>query len=325
MAELDDSSGLNANSSSSMNTISSVLAAAVMRRISLPSFISTSATANSIKIDAIKLGDTTVDRIDVVDAKTEVDTGTVTMENARAIVSLRLTFNFGLHIRMPWGIPDIDIDRSIPIGTIPSFNFDIGDISIPALNNIELDIPSATLDDIQASLEPVNNLDLGGASFNGLKLDNTVLPTAGFGLGGMSLGVLNLSEVSIPAISSARLSVDEFSPDNPLLLPSICINNIELPSTSAPRVTSDGPVVVPGVTSGSQRIGLTGGFLEANIDIAPTLNIAISSMAINNISAISTISKIDLRDLQSTVQVTGITVDGLQLNNVELESVSTAG
>lgn len=323
MTELDNSLELKTKSSSSaMNKLSSVLAAAVMQRINLPKLISASGSANSIKIDQIRLNDTSVDSVNVLDVKTEVDTGTVTMENARAIVSLNLRFNFGVHIPLPWPFDDIDFSDSISLGGI-TFPFDIGDISIPELNNVDLEIPSATLIDIQASLEPVNNLHLGGAVFNGLELDNTVLPSAGFGLGGMSLGALSLSELNMPSVSSARLSVKGFSLDNTLLLPSISIEDIKLPATSAARVTTTAPVVVPGVTSETRNIPLTSGLLNTSIDISPTLTIAISSMVINNISAVSTISKIDIRDIRSTVQVSGVTADGIELNSVELESITT--
>jgi len=323
MAELDNSLELKIkSSSSSMNKLSSVLAAAVMQRINLPKLISASGSASSITIDQIRLNDTSVERVDVLDVKTEVDTGTVTLENARAIVSLSLRFNFGVHIPLPWPFDDINFGDSISLGGI-TFPFDIGDISIPELNNVDLEIPSAALIDIKATLEPVNNLNLGGAAFNGLELDDTVLPSAGFGLSGLSLGALSLTELTTPSVTSAHLSVAGFSPDNALLLPSISIENIQLPSTSAAQVTTVAPVVVPGITSETRNIPLTSGLLTTSIDISPTLTIAISSMVINNISAVSTISKIDIRDIRSTVEVSGVTANGLELNNVELESITT--
>lgn len=322
MTELDDSPESTPDTSS-LNSISSILAAAVMRRISLPKFISASGSAQAIKIDEIRLGNASVDRVDVEELNTEVDTGTIKLEDARAIVSLSLSFHYGIHIPLPWPFDDISIDGNIPIPDPPDFPFDIGQIDIPALNNIDLEIPTATLEDIQASVQPVNNLDLGGATFNNIKLDNTVLPTAGFGMSGLSMGALNLNDVSVPSVSSERLSLGDFAPDNPLVLPSISIKDIDLPEASVPRVESDGPVVVPGVTSSTQKIGLTGGLLEASIDITPTLTIRIGSMVINDISAISTIKKVDLRDIQTTVQVDGVAVEGVELNSVELESIAT--
>ncbi|WP_428354858.1 hypothetical protein [Methyloprofundus sp.] len=234
-------------------------------------------------------------------------------------------YTFGIHINLPWGIPDIDIEESFPIPDPPDFDFDIGQITIPALNNIDLDIPSATLNDIQASIDPINNLDLGGGTFNDVKLGDTVVPSAGFGMSGLSMGALKVSDVSVPSISSERLSIGEFSPDSPMILPSISVKDIKLPQTSAPQAESEGPVVVPGVTSSMQRIGLTEGLLVASIDITPTLTIFIGSMVINDISADSTIKKINLRDTQASVQVTGVNVDGVELKNIELESIATNG
>jgi len=323
MAELEDPPSVDAVNPAVPNTLTSALAAAVIRRISLPKFLSVSGSANSITIDQIRLTNTEVDSVDVVDVNTELDTGTVLIENARAIVSLSLRFNFGIHIPLPWPIPDIDIDSSVSLGGI-TFPFDIGDINIPNLNNVDLEIPSATLQDIQASLAPINNLDLGGATFDGLELENTILPTAGFGLSGMSMGVFSLNSLTMPSITSASLSVDGFSLNDALQLPSLTIEGIQLPVVTAPRVTTTAPVVVPNVTSETQNIPLTGGILTSSIDISPTLTIAIDAMVIDDISAVSTIGRVDIRDLQSSVEVTGITANGLELTNIELESATTA-
>lgn len=323
MAESEGSSGANVKNSSSVMGFTSALASAVMRQINLPRFISASGSVSSIKIDEIKLGVASVDSVDIQNVDTQVDTGEIIMEDTRAIVSLGMSFEYGIHIPLPWPFSDINIDDTITIGTI-RFPFEIGDISIPALDNIDLDIPSATLEDIQASLEPVNNLDLGAGSFKGLGLDDTVLPTAGFGLGGLSMGAVKLSDLTLPSVSSARLSLNEFSPDAPLILPSISIKDVQLPSASAPKVATEGPIVVPDVSSESRKIPLISrGPLRASIVIDPSLTIAINSMVINGISAVSTIQKIDLRDMRSSVQLRGVSLDGLELNSVELESIST--
>lgn len=324
MADADDSSPANSETPPVGNTLSSILSAAVMRRISLPKFLSVSGSARSIQIDQVILNNTTVDQVDVANINTEVDTGQVTLENARTIVTLALRFNYGIHIPLPWPIPDINISDSVSLGGI-SFPFEIGDIEIPRLDNVDLEIPSATLEDIQASIAPVNNLDLGGAGFNGLMLDSTLLPAAGFGLSGMSLGPLSLNEVEVPSVTSEALKIDGFTLDNSLQLPSLTIENIQLPTASAPSVSTVAPVVVPDITAETRNIPLTDFLLRTSIDITPTLTMAISSMVINDISAVSSIGRVDIRDVQSTVAASGVNAEGIELNNVEIESVATTG
>ena len=133
MAESDGSSEPKEKNSSSKMSFSSTLASAVMRQISLPKFLSASGSTSSISIDQIKLGPATVGQVNIQDVDTQLDTGQVTIEDARAIVSLRISFKYGIHIPLPWPIPDINIDDNLSIGTI-RFPFSIGDISIPALN-----------------------------------------------------------------------------------------------------------------------------------------------------------------------------------------------
>ena len=324
MAALDGSSGSSSNSSPSVNSLSSTLFAAVMRRISLPRFASASGSTGSIKIDEIRLDDATVDQVDAENVKIELDTGNVTLRDVRTVVRLRITFNWGVHINLPWPIPDFDEGGHVTIESWP-IPFNVGNVDIPALNNVDLDIPSATLEDIEASLEPIKDLNLGSGTFSGVALDDTVLPAAGFGLGGMSLGALNLKGVEVPSVSAARLSLNEFSPDAQLVFPSVSIKNVQLPSTSAPEVSSEGPVVVPEVTTSTQRIPLLDGFLTASIDIEPTMDLLIGSVDIDNMSAVSSVEKIEIRDMKVNVEVSGVTLDELELNSVEVESISTTG
>lgn len=321
MSEADEHSGPHLSG----DVLSHTLAAAVMGRVSLTKLVCPSGSASSIRVDRIVLGSATVASVDIHRVHTALDTGNVTLEDARAVVSLAINFSYGIHVRLPGPIPDINIDDDIRIGTI-RFPFEIGDVRIPALSNVDLMIPSAGLEDVQASVDPVRQLDLGGARFSALQLDGTVLPAAGFGLGGLSLGPVRIRDVGIPAISSAHLAVGELSPDNPLVLPSIGVRNIGLPAVSAPRVESESPVVIPGVRSQTREIPLVrSGILRASITIEPTLTIAIRTLVIRDISAASTIDRIDVRDLSAPVTLSGVSLDGLMLNDVELESIATQG
>lgn len=323
MSKSSNSTESQEKTASSTASFSSILASAVIRRVKLPGFFSASGSTSSIKIDEIQLGTAIVDRVDIQDVDTRLSTGAISLENARAIVSLKISFKFSVHIPLPWPFDDINFGDTVAIGTV-RFPFDIGDISVPALNQIELDIPSVVLEDIQASLESVKNLDLGRAQFDGLKLEDTLIPAAGFGLGGLTLGAVNVDGVRVPSISSERLTLESFSPDAPLILPSISVQDVMLPSTTAPRVESDGAIVVPNVASEQREIPLIpAGPLRASITIDPKLTIAIGSMVINDISAISSVKKIDLQNLQSRIGISGISLEGVELNSVELESISS--
>jgi hypothetical protein len=291
-------------------SLESALAAAVMRRIGLPRFTAASGSAASVRIGEIRLENASVDRVDIRNVATTLNTGAISLDDARAIVAVRVFVDWSYDVFFDSG------SGSTALGTI-EFPFDIGDIDIPRLDNIRLAVPSATLRDIIAAVHPVRDLALGGAALNALRLEDTLLPSAGFALGGLTLGAVNLTDVRLPRSSTARVTLGSFTPAGPLLLPSLRIDGVELPAASAPRVSSAGLVAVPNAVASERTLGgLNFGFLRFDLRIQPTLDIFIAALTIRNLAASATIERVDLRDLRASVDLRN-----LELERVELEQL----
>lgn len=299
----------------SSTTFAQQLAAAVMRRIELPHFASASGSAANIRIGEVSLGQASVDHVDVFDTRTTFDTGNVFLADARALVEIQLSVRWWYDF---WFASD---SGTVSLGSV-SFPFTVGNIAIPRLRNIRLEIPTASLDDITATLQPVVNLDLGGGTFENLALTDTVLPSAGFGLGGLGLGAVKLDGLEIPAASSAKLELGGFSPNGPLVLPSIRVDNLNLPSASAPRIESDGLISVPQATASQRVVPFSLGVIGFDFRMRPVLDFVIERLVIEDLSASASIAALEIRDIAAPLTIRDVQLDGLSLEQLTIDRIT---
>jgi hypothetical protein len=298
--------------------LESALTTAVMHRIGLSRFTSEAGSAASVRIGEIRLENTSVDRVDVRDITSAFRTGSISLDGARAIVDLEFRLSWDFRVPIPLPPFSVRVSGSTSLGSL-SFNFDIGNVDIPSLPLTDLEVPDASLEDVTAAVNPIRNLDLGGATLNDLRLDDTVLPSAGFGLGGLSLGPVNLTDVRIPGASTERVTLGAFTPNEPLLFPSIRIGGIELPSANAPVARTEGLIRVPQVRPSARRTPRIAGF---SLRVQPVLDLFIDALTIRNISASARIDRVDLRDLRSSVTVRNLELERAALEGLRVDRVS---
>jgi hypothetical protein len=297
-------------------SLAGALAAAVMKRIELPAFTAASGRAAAVHIGEIRLENASVDRVDIQNVATTLRTGAISLDNARAIVAIRVFFEWWYDVGFA------SDSGSETLGTF-DFPFVIGDIDIPSLNNVHLAVPSASLRDIIAAVHPVRDLDLGGARLGAIELTDTLLPSAGFGLGGLSLGAVNLTDVRLPGTSTARLTLGAFTPDGPLVLPSLCIDGVELPVAGAPRVTSQGLIAVRQAVASARKLpGVSFGVFGFTLGMQPTLDIFIEALTIRDLAASAAIERIDLREVRASVAVRDLELDRVDLEQLRVDRLT---
>jgi hypothetical protein len=291
------------------------LAAAVIRRIEVPSLVSVSGRAASIRIGEISLGEANIDRVEVSDVETRFNTGAIFLGHARAIVKIALSVHWWYDF---WFASD---SGDVSLGSV-SFPFDIGNIAIPALSNIRLGVPSATLDEVRAALQPVHGLDLGGGTFEGLQLADTLVPSAGFGLGGLGLGPVSLNNITVPSVSAGRLNLGRLAPTRPLVLPSLRVEGIELPAASAPHIASEGLIRVPQTTASPRVVRLSLAVIGFAFRMQPVFDMFIDRMVIEDLTASASVKTLQVQNVRAPVALRDVSLDGLQLERLTIERIT---
>lgn len=286
--------------------------APALARAAVPRVMVRSGLAENLSIDQVQLGQTTIDRLRIQGVSATVSSGTTRLENVE--VALRIRIRVSLRVFRIGGSRTL----TFRFPTVP-----IGDISIPELDDIRLNVGSAVSEDARLEVQPINNLDLGGARFTDLRADGTVLPAAGFALDGLALEGFSIDDISVPATFTEAIRVGSFVPNAPLQVPSVVATDISLPDVSAPRVSSASPVFIPSIFPESfslrRRIGI--GPARITLTVRPLLDMRIAALTLDDITASSFIDRIAVEDIRAPLTLTGLNVGGLQLNDVTINRV----
>lgn len=287
------------------------LIAPAMRRLEVSRILAQSGSAASISVDQIRLGDAMIERLHLRDVNATLDAGETRLENIRVL--LRITA--GLRFR----VFGISRTRSATFG----FPLSIGDVRVPRLDDIVLEVPSATVTDAQIEVQPVSNLHLGAAQFTDLRVEGTDLPAAGFALDGLAVEGFDLHDVDVPASFTQALSVGTFAPARPLNLPTAIITGVQLPEVVAPRVSSSGSIGIPNVIPEDleRRARLDLILLSVELFVRPVLDLQISALTINDIRAVSSIDRITIEDISAPVTISGLRLGELELREVTVNRV----
>jgi hypothetical protein len=290
--------------------------AQALRTVDISQIAVVSGTAGSLGVERIEIGDAVIDRLVVEGVSASIQAGTTMLQDVRFVLELRLSvdwwYDFG------W------LGSGGDTVNLPSLSFglNIGNVLVPSLDDINLSVPSATVNNAGASIAPITALDLGGATFRDLRVNDTRLPSAGFGLSGMDLGAVSIATVGFPAASSRRLGLAHFSPNAPVRLPAAEVTGIEIPSAQIPNVVSQGAVDIEDAQATRRGVSLSLGLFGFTFWVQPVFDIHIGQMTLSNVTAAASIQRLRLEDVRAPVTISGVMMGDLQLQELTVNQIS---
>ena len=290
--------------------------AAALRTVDVGRIGAVSGTAGTLGVDRIELGEATIDRLVIQGVSASIHAGATWLQDVRFVLELRLSvdwwYDFG------WlgsgggtvGLPSL------------SFGLSLGNVLVPSLDDIDLSVPSAVVNDAGAAIAPISNVDLGGVSFRDLRVDDTRLPAAGFGLSGMELGAVTIDSVGFPAALSRGLGIGQFTPDGPLRLPAAEVTGIRIPHAQIADVVSQGAVDIEDAQATRRGVSLSLGLFGFTFWVAPVFDIHIGQLTLSDVTAAASIDRLRLEDLSAPVTIRGVRMGDLRLEQVTVNQIS---
>ena len=286
-----------------------------MRSIDIKQVLVGAGTAGSLGVGAVELGEATIDRLVLEGLSAGVHTGNAYLENVRFVLELQLSVDWWYDLKL-WS------DHGTQnLGSI-SFGLGIGNVLVPALQDINLTVPQATVTGVKAQVTPLANLDLGGASFRGVEVDDVKLPSAGFGISGLQLNSLTVDQVGVPAADARKITLAEFTPAGPLRLPAAEVTGIQVPSLQIPNAASSGPVNIDDARVTRRGVALDLGVLGFTFWVQPIIDIHIGKLTLGNLSLSAGVDRLRIENLSAPVTVRDIAVGDLQLQQVTVNHIS---
>ena len=199
------------------------------------------ASLASIAVGHIGIGPVHIGEVVVQNANLSLSAGLGLLRNVRVTITLRITLSWSIHVPLPWPFDDIDIGDDYDLGS-PSFSTTVGDITIPGLNNIQVNLPSLSATNVSVgTVNPLTNLQLSNLIAEQIRARNVVLPTAGFTIAGLTLDSVEAEAVGVPAANIAEATVGRARGD-PLRLSEFSSRQPQCPGHLRSRSVEHGAV-----------------------------------------------------------------------------------
>ena len=274
----------------------------------------------AVNIGQVGLGPISVAQLVVNDANLSITSGRAVLRSVRVTVTLRIKVEWHVGVSMPDGIPDIDISRTTDLGSL-SFGMPVGDIDIPSLNNINVNVASLTAQNVSVAADPLS-IQLGNATAEQIQATGVTAPSAGFTIAGLSLNNVQGSNVSLPAAGVAQASIGHVHGDA-IGIPSVSLRSLSLPAAQIPQVTSTAPLDIPANLQGPGA-GFDAGILRLVLRIVPSALTHVEHLDITSASAHATVGGVVLRNVTLPYDVHNLTLSQVGINNVGIPAFSVA-
>ncbi len=273
---------------------------------------------NTVNVGSVGIGPITIGQLVLTDFELNTAADGAFLRNFVVTVTYKMTLDWRLHIDLPGRTID---DSGTEDLDSPTFIVGFGDIRIPGIENLKIDIASLALDNPAATINPVSNLQLGAAVAEQIQARNLKLPTAGFTIAGLGLGGLNVGGVGVPSASLDSVTIARVHGDA-TPFGQMALNNLALPSVSIPDIVGQGVDSV--ATPKPKAFHLDLGCLDLTLKVNPSAEAHIDQMVIRNVKANLSIGKIELHNIVAPYELLNLTLSQVGLEMISVPTVAIA-
>jgi hypothetical protein len=268
-----------------------------------------------VKVAKIVLGGVTIGQLTLQNTSLDIKSGSAFAQNVRTIMHLEFELDWW------WDVGFASDSGTDDIGGL-SIPFNVGDIAIPSLNDIPLNIPSVVGNNVTAQVQPITGFDLGGGSFAGVTAASISIPQGGFTLAGLQVASLSLASLDVPRTSVGSVAIQDFHPNASLSLPSLELGPIVLTSANAGNIATTNTIAFNGSASKQSGPSFDFGVFGGTLSVVPTFFVSIGSLLLNGVSLSATVQHAILQSVGVPVDVQGIELSSVNVDNLVATNVT---
>jgi hypothetical protein len=277
-----------------------------------------SASVNSVSVGQVGIGPVTIGQLVVTDFELNTAADRAFLRNFVVTVTYNMKLDWHLHIELPGNVID---DSGTEDLDSPTFIVGFGDIRIPGLENLKIDLASLVVDNPAATISPVSNLQLGAAVAEQIQAKNLKLPTAGFSLTGLGLGTLNVGGFGAPAATVDSATIARVHGDT-IPFGQMSLSNLGVPNLTIPDIVAQG--VDSTATPKPKAFHLDMGCLDLVLKVNPTAQAHIDQLVIASIKASASIGKIELHNVVAPYEFLNLTLSQIGIDTIAVPTVAIA-
>ena len=269
-------------------------------------------SVGQVAIGPISVGQLTLSNVDFSISGPQGAQGV--LRNVSVTITLDISVEWHVHIDFP--IHDIDEGGTIHLGSVSITAPTISEINI-LLNNVNLNIPSLTAQNISASASPLG-LQLSNVAADQIEALDVDLPTAGFTITGLTLSSVAVNGIDVPAANVGQATVGHLHGD-PLKIPSFTLRGLTLPAVTIPNIHSSAPLDIPAtLPDASPGVGDNDSLISVHLLIKTSALTHIDQLDITNASANAKVDQIVLQDVTLPYDALNLTLSQIGINTIDI-------
>jgi hypothetical protein len=290
-------------------------------KISVPEATVGTAAVQEVGVGQVRLGPVRVGRLTLNGVGLQASTGVAQLRNVRVALKLVFALDWTVGVVIDAGIfGKIDFTQSgvLDLGAL-DLGLGFGDLTLPGLADLKLDIPSLPMTDVSAVIGALKNLDLGPVLAERIRARGLVVPGQGFRLDGLGLGGATLQGLSMPDAAIDEVTIHRVSggtlPLAGLTLPDLAFPQVKVPRMSCRKVSADSNADV--TTLPEADVGL----LKAALTVTTTAHFEIDELRIDGVQAAASIGEIALEDVEIPFEVLDVTLSQIGIERLAVPNV----
>ena len=289
-------------------------------QVKVPQLAVGQAGVQTVSVGHLGIGPVTVGSLAINNAGVTLASGHGVMQNVQAMVTLKLSVEWHIHVGLPDGIPDIDVGDTYDLGSL-SVSLPAGDIELPALSNLKFDIPALAAQNLAVNADPLS-LQVTGVAADTIQARDLALPRDGFTISGLSVGSLSAAGLGVPAASVAQATVGHLHGD-PVQLAAVSLSGLQLPAVQIPSISSTIPLTIPANLE-SVGAGFDAGILRMIVHIQPSVLMSVQHLQITNANASATVGQLVLKNVTLPFDALNITLSEIGIDTIEIPNFTVA-
>lgn len=271
------------------------------------------ANLQTIDIGQVLIGPITVGDLVLNNADFSMAAAQGVLQNVSVTIRIHVTVEWHVHVGMPDWIPDINIGDTYDLGTFSFGPINVGNITIPGLNNIHLHVPSLTAQNMTATTAPAS-LQVQNAIADRVHVQNATLPSAGFTIAGLTLNSVAGNNITLPAAQVDQATVQHIH-GTPISVPSFTVTGVNLPSAQIPDASSSAPLDIPADLP-TQSPGFDAGILRVFVHLTPSALSHVDHLELTNLTASATVGQVVLHNITLPYDVLNLTLSQIGISSV---------
>ena len=266
---------------------------------------------NTISVGQVAVGPIHIGALVISDLGMRLSSGQAELRNFRVSVGLSMTMDWRVYVEIPV-LDDIDKSGTVDLGR-HSFTLDLGDCTVPGLENLSIDVGSLTAAGVAASASPLAGAQLGSAVAEQVRARGIVLPSQGFQIAGLTLGALRAGGISVPAVTLDDITVGRVHGEA-LPFGGITVADVGLPAAAVSDIHSE-PVDINATHVGT-AFHMDLGILDLTLTVVPDARAQIDQLRIGGIEAATSVGQIELRDVVAPYELLNLTLSQIGIDTI---------